>query len=201
MSGRFINSCQHIDRMDVSVTKWSILEPLIFEREFVHLEEISRRVGRAHSFIRKYLNEFVEFGILEKKRVGRMIMYRINNEFPLLLDILVLIEKEKVLRAKGLIIREIIYDLRNILAIDNFSLIFGSAVRGTKRAGDIDILVVGELGVESKKELGKLERKVNKSIHLIEIESLGNVSDALKEEIRKSHLIIQGSENIVKWLI
>lgn len=187
--------------MDINITGWSFLEPLIFEKDFLHLEEISKRVGKSHSVVRKYLNDFEKKGFLEKKNIGRMAMYKINYDNLIILDVLTLVEKGKILAKKDLILKEIFYDLRKVINYSSLVLMFGSAVENIKTAGDIDILFVGNLTEEMREIIKKLEKKINKGIHLINVKNLNEVSNTLKEEIRNKHLIIQGSENLIKWLI
>lgn len=128
-------------------------------------------------------------------------MYRLNYNCSVIVDVLVLVESERKLREKSLVLREVIYGLREILDVGSIALIFGSAVENVKKAEDVDLLVVGKLSSEAKKKVKKIEGKINKSVHVVEVESLGDVSGALREEVRKKHLIVQGSENIVRWLI
>ena len=178
------------------ITKWLYLEPLLF-KEGVHLAEISKKIGRNHSVVRQYLNYFEKQGIVRKQIVGRMTMYRLNMKYPLIVDIIFLIEKEKLVRkSEDMLVKEIVWFIH-----DNFSndvLVFGSFVDNSKKAGDIDLLVIGSL---DKNKFKEIEKRLNKKIHLINVEKIEDVSSVLKEEIKSKHLIVQGAEELIKWLI
>ena len=77
-------------------------------------------------------------------------------------------------------------------------ILFGSGVDSVKEAKDVDILVVGRFNPEKIK---LIERKLNLKFHIINVKSLKEVNETLKKEIMKKHLIVQGSEELIKWLI
>ncbi len=179
------------------ITKWSYLEPLLFKRDFIHLAEISKKIGKNHSVVRKYLNYFEEQGIIKKKKLGRMSLYKFNLENFLIIEVISLVEKERVVfSAEDLILRELIGALQAFINLK--IVLFGSFVENPRKAKDIDLLVVGKCDEESIKNIGK---KIGKKIHLIAVKNLGEVSDSLKEEIKGKHLILNGVEEIIKWLI
>ena len=60
------------------LTIWAYLEPFLNNRDFIHLSELSRRVGKNHTVVRLYMAELERKGILEKKLVGRLTMYTEN---------------------------------------------------------------------------------------------------------------------------
>lgn len=182
------------------ITKWSYLEPLVYNEEFVHLAEISVKLKKNHSVVRQYLNEFVKEGVLNKKSIGRMTSYKINYKNPLIIDILTIIEKERIILSakRSLILKEIISSF-NQKNKNTIIILFGSAVIDTKNAKDIDILTTGK-GLENK-IIEKLERKINKKIHLITVKEFASITQALKTEIKNKHLIIKGTEETIRWLI
>ena len=77
-------------------------------------------------------------------------------------------------------------------------MIFGSAAVEPKKANDIDLLIIGDIKKEKIKEF---EKKFQIHIHLINIDKLENITETLRKEIIKKHLIIQASEDIVRWMI
>ena len=177
------------------VSIWLTLEPLLYAGE-KHLAEISRDLKMSHATVRKQLMIFERIGLVEKQKKGRQTFYRLRR-IPLLLDYLTIVEKERLIYkcSRELVLKEIVDFLHKL---NSQILIFGSAVHSVRKANDIDLLVVGNF---NKKKLKVLEKKLNISLHIINVKSLSDVSDALKEEIKKKHLIIQGSEVFVKWLI
>jgi len=179
------------------VTKWLYLEPLLFCDDWVHLSEISKRLGKNHSVVRQYLGEFEKQGFVKKLQRGRMSMYRINLDSPFIVDVFVLVEKERLLsRGKDLIVKEVVGFLHGNFEKSDV-IIFGSFVDNPRKANDVDILVVGN----SKVKFNGLGKNINKKVHLVSVKDLGKISDVLREEIRKGHLIVQGSEKVVRWLI
>ncbi|HJX49894.1 MAG TPA: hypothetical protein VJ438_00355, partial [Candidatus Nanoarchaeia archaeon] len=125
-------------------------------------------------------------------------MYQLKSS-PILLDYLVLAEKEKLIAQcqKDLILKEIVGFLHELLNHENKALIFGSATINARKARDIDMLITGKFEESKIKEL---EKRINIEFHLINTKDLNFVTPTLKKEILNKHLIIQGSEEIVKWL-
>jgi len=182
------------------ITMWLYLEPLLYSEEYLHLSDISRKLEKNHAVVRQYLNFFESLGVLSKKIKGRLTMYKVNFSHPLIIDYMVLAEKEKLTDKckKDLIINEIVGFLHNNLNENNKALIFGSSVINSRKAEDIDLLISGKINENKIKEF---EKKFNVSIHLINIKNLNSVKQSLKKEIKTKHLIVQGSEEIIKWLI
>ena len=184
-----------------NTTIWSYLGPFLDTKEYLHLADISKRLNKPHPTVRNYLNLFEEEGILIKETKGRLSLYKINPNSPILVDYLVLAEKEKlIIQCKNdLLMKEIVFFLHKSLNQDNKALIFGSAVINLKKANDVDILITGRLSFGDK--IKEFEKKFNKKIHLINLKNLNMISESLRTEIIKKHLLIQGSEEIIKWLI
>lgn len=180
------------------ITKWSYLEPLLFSEDYMHLKEISKQLDKNHSVVRQYLNYFEKEGILKKKKQGRLTMYKINYNHPLIIDYLSIAEKEKLLKKckESLIINEVVSFLHENVK-NNDALIFGSAVNKEK-PNDIDILITGDFKENKIKEFDK---KHNIDIHLINVENLESIKDGLRREIKSKHLLVSGTEKIIKWLI
>jgi DNA-binding transcriptional ArsR family regulator len=182
------------------VTIASYLEPFLYSKEFMHLSDIARRIGKNHTVVRLYLNQFEKQGILEKRIIGRMTMYRIKLS-PLLIDYLALAEKEKLVSKcqKDLVLKEIIGFLHNYLNENNKALVFGSATLDARKAKDIDILITGEINFEEN--FREEEKKLNVKFHLLNTKDLESIKEALKKEILAKHIIIQGTEEVVTWLL
>ena len=93
-----------------------------------------------------------------------------------------------------MVLKEIVEYLHSF---DNPIILFGSAVDSVKEARDVDILVVGRFNLEKVK---LIERRLNLKFHVINVK-LKEINETLKKEIMKKHLIVQGSEELIKWLI
>lgn len=178
------------------VSIWLTLEPLLSGAP-KHLAEISRELRKPHTTIRKHLAIFEKLGILSKEKKGRQTFFKLKR-IPLLIDYLSIIEKEKLIEKckKDLVMKEIVEHVHQ--NIDNDVLIFGSAVDSTRKANDIDMLVIGKFKEE---KLNIIETKLNVKLHIISVSKLSEINESLKEEIREKHLIVQGSERLMKWLI
>lgn len=182
-------------------TKWFFLEPFLTTRDSIHLNEISRRLKKPHTIVRRYLLEFEKEGILKKDIRGRQTLYSLNNNFPLFIDILTIAEKEKLISwsRESFLLGELISELH--VEIDLPCLIFGSfALRENSKAKDIDLLIVGKITKKIEDGNKKIEEKLNKKIHLIGVCSFEEISLTLKKEILSKHLIINNPESILKWL-
>jgi len=191
----FIYNRYKSNNMVKKVSIWLTLEPLLYA-EPKHLAEISKKLKRPHTTIRKQLAVFENMGLLEKEKKGRQTLYQLKK-IPLLVDYLTIIEKEKLIERckEELVLKEIIEQLHSF---NNPIIIFGSAVDSVKKAGDVDILVVGKF---NREKIKLLEKKLNLKFHIINVKSLKEISETLKKEIIKKHLIIQKSEEWIKWLV
>ncbi|MCD6483011.1 MAG: winged helix-turn-helix transcriptional regulator [Candidatus Aenigmarchaeota archaeon] len=177
------------------VSIWSTLEPLLYS-EAKHLAKISKELKKAHTTVRKQLAIFEKIGLVKKEKKGRQTFYKLRR-IPLFIDYLTILEKEKLIRRcrEELVLKEIVECLHSF---NNPILVFGSAVDSVKKARDVDLLVVGKFNIEKIK---LLEKRLNLKFHVINVRSLREINEALKKEITKKHLIVQGSEELIKWLI
>lgn len=77
-----------------------------------------------------------------------------------------------------------------------YAVLFGSAVRSLKDAGDIDLLVPDERTAKRARSSSYF----GKELELIPA-ALGKVTASLRKEITKQHLILAGSEAVIAWMI
>lgn len=180
-----------------NITILSVLEPLLFKQEWIHLAEISREIKIPHTTARIYLNDFEKKGIVIKQLKGKMTLYKMNYDNPLIIDYLILLEKNRLIKkcSKEILLKEIVFFLHES---DNPVVIFGSASIDLKNANDIDLIIIGEF---EKNKFKEFERKHDIKFHLINLKKLEEISSGLKEEIKKKHLIVQDSERIIKWML
>ena len=61
------------------------------------------------------------------------------------------------------------------------------------------MLITGK--IEFNEKLKELEDKLNVEIHLINTKDLNSITPTLKREIFTKHLIVQGCEEIIIWLL
>jgi hypothetical protein len=102
-------------------------------------------------------------------------------------------EKTKILQ-KDLHLREFIDEITK--KYSNDMLIFGSAAENFREAQDIDILLIGKADTG---QLTAMIKNIGKEPHILNT-TYKEISDALKQEIIKKHIIITNTENIVRWL-
>jgi|SRR3989344_2775025 len=180
-----------------NITITSSLEPLLYKHEWVHLAELSRILKTPHPTLRQHLNFFEKKGILSKSIKGRLTLYKIKEDAPLLLEYLVITEKNKLIARcnQELLLKEITYFFHSF---SNTLLIFGSSVHNLKNANDIDLLITGEF---NKQLLKDFEKRFGVKFHIISIKNLLDVSPTLKKEIIEKHLIINNSEEVIKWML
>jgi hypothetical protein len=180
-----------------NITTLSVLEPLLFKEEWTHLAEISRELKMPHPTARIYLNDFEREGVVVKQTKGRLTLYKLNYFNPLIIDYLILVEKNKLIKkcSKEVLLKEIVSFLHES---DNPMIIFGSASVNLKNANDIDLVIIGEF---EKSKFKEFEKKHDVKFHLINLKKLEEISQSLKEEIKKKHLIVEDSERIIKWML
>ncbi|MFH1127690.1 MAG: BlaI/MecI/CopY family transcriptional regulator [archaeon] len=184
------------------ITILSVLEPFLNRPyEDIHLADISREINQPYSTIRQHLNYLEKKGILKKKTKGRLTLYSLNTESPLTLHYLSIAEKNRLinLAEKSLILKEFISYTGSNLDEDNIAIIFGSAAQDAEEANDIDIIVTGK--IKSKKDIDKLGEKLNRKIHLINVSDLEKITPTLRNEVIKKHIIIKGTEEVLRWMI
>ena len=129
-------------------------------QEPLHVREIERRTGFAIGTIQTELKKLYKLDLLLKEKDGNRLYYRANQQHPIFGDI-----RSIVLKTVG--IGDI---LRGALAFDNtvsLAFVFGSIARGTESStSDIDLMVVGELGLRSlTQRLQGLSDKIGREIN------------------------------------
>ncbi len=177
------------------VTKWFYLQPFLFTRDPLHLLDISRKLNENHATARKYLNEFAKEGLLRITQKGRLTLYELNPDFPLIIDYLSIAEKEHLIQKskQNKILKELISDLQ--AKASKPVIIFGSSAKDFSNAEDIDLICSEALKIDG------LKNKYEKEFHVIRVKSLSEIQEALKKETKKKHIIVYGVEEVVKWLI
>lgn len=183
------------------VTILEVLEPFLSRpKESLHLAEISREIKEPHPTVRQWLNMLEEKGILRKQFKGRLTLYSLHLDNPNMIDYLVIAEKSKLIKKceKEPVLKELVHFINSTLGENTKVLIFGSAAESIKQASDIDLLVTGKI---NEKDVEHFSERMNKEIHLINVDRLNKISKSLREEIIKKHLIIKGSEDIIRWMI
>jgi DNA-binding transcriptional ArsR family regulator len=198
---KHLNSYSYIYNGMVIKVTIDALEPFLAKpEEKLHLADISCKIKTPHPTARQWLNDLEKKGVLYKEHKGRLTLYSLKKDLPCLTDYLVIAEKKKLIRKceESLILKEAVNYLEQSLPENTKALIFGSAAENPAKAEDIDLLIIGKCDEAGIRRLG---RKLDKEIHLISTKSLEQVTSALKHEIIAKHLLIKGSEDIIRWMI
>lgn len=180
------------------LTHYFILEPFLTRlHDELHLAELSKLLGEPHVTVRLWLNELVSKGVLTRRTKGRLTLYSLRREQQNIIEYLTIAEKHKLIRRceQDLVLREFVHVL--VHNVRSMSVIFGSAAESAK-ANDIDLLLIGKADTSQFKDIAK---RLNVGLHCVIIKRLDDVSAALKVEIGKKHLIIKGSEEVLRWLL
>lgn len=136
--------------MFLSKTRENILK-LFFNNptEEFHLREISRRSNVVPHNVNKYTKDFVEEGLLIRRKVGNMTLYRINPKSDYLFKIFEIFEVRRKLNffSKNKKITRLLNEyISNLVRLSNREIqmvvLFGSVARGEwTRGSDIDLLL------------------------------------------------------------
>lgn len=179
------------------ITKYQIISVYLndFNRKY-YLREIASLLKKPHQTIKPYLEELVVEKILERVKKKNIIEFGLNLKDNRVYDYIVVSEKEKLLeRLKQDILVKILFEkLSNFFQKYTF-IIFGSSVDKLKENSDIDLLVIGKGNVEIK----EFEDTYNKKIHKIQVNKIKDITNTLLEEIYKKHLILNNTEQIVRY--
>jgi len=180
------------------LTTYSYLEPFLnYSVEQIHLSQIAKQLSLPHPTVRQHMNEFQRLGVIKKTSLGKLSMHHLNKDSPLITDILVLAEKDRLIRkaSTSLLLAEVIQFLHTLNNVHEI-LIFGSSCEDVKKARDVDVLIVGKTKINTS----IIEKRIGKKIHVIQVPNINKVTPALKEEIKKKHLLIKNSEKLIQWL-
>ena len=181
------------------LTILNILEPFLSKpKEALHLSQLSRELKEPHPTLRQHFNYLEKLGVVKKQIKGRLTLYSLNFNNPNLMQYLFVVEKIKLIKRleQDLVFKEFVSYL-NLSYKDSKYLIFGSYIDNPKNANDIDLLFIDEV---NKEKLNEFCKKYNLKLHLINVKSLNSISKTLKNEILNKHLIINATEEFLRWL-
>jgi predicted nucleotidyltransferase/DNA-binding HxlR family transcriptional regulator len=127
--------------------------------EELHVREIGRRSGLNDSTIRQELRKLVRLDLVHSRRDSNRVYYRAKTGNPLYPEI-----RNLVLKTAGLadVLKPALTDKRIRTAF-----VFGSLARGEEKAGsDVDLLVIGELGLRDLSGLlSGIEEQIGREIN------------------------------------
>ena len=151
------------------------------EAQELHLREIERRSGFAIGTIRQETRNLVDLGLLCKRQDGNRTYFQANKEHPIYTEI-----HNMVLKTVGLVdvLKKSLYTPEV-----EFAFVFGSAATNSlKPESDIDLLVIGNIGLRG---IGKLLKNASNQLNR-EINPITMAKDRFVERIlSKDHFVVE----------
>jgi len=168
----------------------------------LHVREIGRRSGFAVGTVQTEMKKLHKLDLVLKRRDGNRLYYRANQQHPIFSEIQAL-----VIKTVGLldVLKGALADEKAI----RVSFVFGSIVGGSEKAGsDIDIMVIGDLGLRSLTRLlhgltEKLGREINPYVLTPEEFNIRKSQNDhfLSQVLKDSKLFIIGDEDDLKTMV
>ncbi|MGI0073555.1 MAG: nucleotidyltransferase domain-containing protein [Nitrosotalea sp.] len=192
-----------LERLFTSKTRVKLLEEFLLKpnREF-HIRELARIVNNIPIHVQEELKNLQLAGLLESRKQGNMVLYKLRKESPIAEDL-----KRMFLKTES-IGREILTKLPDKDKI-RYALIYGSFAKGTESSSsDMDMLIIGSINEDSiLKSMQKIERRIGRAINYIlwtekEFAQKSRENITLIREILKTPVImILGDEDEFKRAI
>jgi predicted nucleotidyltransferase len=167
----------------------------------LHMRDIERKSGFAIGTIQTEMKKLNRLDLVLKRRDGNRLYYSANRQHPIFPEI-----KALVIKTVGLL------DVLKVALVDEkgirVAFVFGSLADSAEKAGsDIDLMVVGNLGLRSLTRLlqgiaEKLGREINPYVlTLKEFKRRKNENEHfLTRVLKDSKLFIIGDENDLKTM-
>ena len=191
-----------LEKLFTSVTRVNILEEFLLNsgNEY-HIRELARIVDVTPIYVQKELKNLESLGLLESRKKGNMILYKLHAKSPISEDL-----KRIFLKTESIgqvILKEL--DERKI----KFAFIFGSFAKGIEtQTSDVDMLIIGNVNEDDVlRSISKTERRIGREINFIlwtEKEFLEKVEKKIPliREISKTPIImIIGDEDELKRFV
>jgi len=181
------------------ITKYEIIK--IFINNYgkrVYLRELAKLLEKPHQTIKPYLKELVKERVLMEIKRDNLLEYELNFKNEQIYNYLVIAEKENLIkRLNEEPLLKILFEKLNSYFGKGTFILFGSSVEKVKKNSDLDLLIIGKLDI--KEPLKEFEEIYNKKIHKVQLDNLENLSETLKKEVYKKHLILNDTENVLRF--
>jgi len=163
-----------------------------------YLREIARLLKKPHQTIKPYVEKLAKEKILIKNERENLVEYGLNFKSKQIYDYLVIAEKERLIeRLEEDALLKVLFEKLSYFFTNNSFIVFGSAVGQTKKESDIDLLVVGKSNINNV--LREFEEIYDKKVHRVQVYNLSKLTGALTKEIYKKHLILNNTEQIIRF--
>ena len=163
-------------------TKQGLLAALVLHPEkWWYLSDLAKHLRTSPSSVQRELRSLVEAGILIRRTEGKRVYFRPDAQCPILPEL-----QGIFLKTSGLV--DVLKNgIKGLTPTIDFAFIFGSVARGEELSrSDIDLLVVGELGLADLAPMLKEPEK-----HLLrEINPVTYSMKEFKKKVRnKDHFV------------
>lgn len=130
----------------------------------LYLNEISAKFEVDRANLSRKLTEWVDLGVLNKRKKGNLSLYKINKKYPYLLEMKKMIQKSFGVEKK------LSEDLKSIKGLKS-AYIFGSyAIDVLGAESDIDLLLIGSHDVlEVQKRIIHLQKYFDREINVVDM--------------------------------
>lgn len=128
----------------------------------LHVREMARQVGASAPAVSEELRRLAELGVLRAQRVGRSLVYFVDERSPLVPEVRGLVQKTIGVQA---LLQQALDGLDGVEG----AYIFGSHASGRESASsDVDLLIVGKPDRKALSErLAPVERTIRRDINVI----------------------------------
>lgn len=165
-----------------------------------YLREIAALLKKPHQTIKPYIEKLVKDGILTKDKRRSIIEYGLNFKQKRIYDYLVIAEKERLMeKLEEEVLLKILYEKLFPYFANTTFLIFGSSVNKIEKGSDIDLLIIGRTNIS--KIFNEFQEVYNKKIHKVQVTNFSKLTPALIKEIYKKHLILNNTEQIIRFFV
>ena len=129
------------------------------EKEY-YFREIAKKLNKEPAYYQKYLDNFVEDGILLDKRRGNMRFFRLNKAHQLYEEIKSIVSKTIGLENE---LKKLVDGLNKL----ECAFVFGSIAKGTENSNsDVDLMLIGDIDQDAFiSALSSLEGKIAREIN------------------------------------
>lgn len=163
------------------------------QEEAAHQSKIATLSGLRITQVQRALQRLCEEGLVEERKQGNMVYYKLYENHPLLPDL------KNILYKTILIAEPLKKTFQSCANQIDYGFIYGSFASGTEAAeSDIDLFIVGKLGLKKIATLlspiaKQLQREINPVVY--------SKAEFLKKVSEKDHFVssVLGSKKI--WLI
>ena len=181
-----------LERLFTSTTRVNMLEEFLLNpgNEY-HIRELARIVEATPIYVQKELKNLESLGLLDSRKKGNMILYKLRAKSPIAEDLKrIFLKTESIGQA---IMKDL--DIKKI----KFAFIFGSFAKGIETpTSDVDVLMIGNVNEDDVlRSISKTERRIGREINFI----LWTEKEFLEKAEKKIPLIKEISKTPVIMIV